>query len=215
MMDKEKNPQHDEIQKKHELQQHEVAQVLNFLKRYGKLIGAGILTAAIVVLASHAMAASKAAKIAEAEQMLMTAQTPEQLQDLISAYKSTPTAPVAQLDLAKMIFNQGDFAEARVQYERFTKNYKSSDLMPIAQFGLAHCTEADGNFAAAAEEFKDFLAGNQGHYLNAPAVLARARCLEQAGNLDESRIVLEDFLAENTGSQWASVAENALQMLNK
>ena len=214
-MDQDKNPQHDEIQKKHELQQREVAQVLNFLKRYGKLIGAGILTATIVVLASRAMASHKAAKIAEAEQMLMTAQTPEQLQDLVSAYKSTPTAPVALLDLAKMLFNQGDFVEARAQYELFTKDYKKNDLMPIAQFGLAHCTEADGNFAAAAEEFKDFLAENQDHYLNAPAVLALARCLEQAGNLEESRIILEDFLAENSGSQWTSVAENALQMLNK
>lgn len=214
-MDKDKNPQHEEVQKKNELHQHEVAQVLNFLKRYGTLIGAGILVATIVVLTSRSMATRKAAKISEAEQMLMTAQTPEQLQDLVKTYKSTPTAPVALLDLAKTLFNQGDYAEARTQYELFARNYKNSDLMPIAQFGLAHCTEADGNYTAATEEFKDFLTKNQDHYLNAAAILALARCLEQAGNLDESRIVLEDFLAENTESQWAGVAENSLKMLSK
>lgn len=214
-MNKDKNPQHDEIQKKNELQQHEVVQVLNFLKRYGKLIGTGVLVAAIVVLASRGMAARKAARIAEAEQMLMTAQTPEALQEIVDTYKSTPTAPVALLDLAKTLFNQGNYAEARVQYELFAKEYKKSDLMPMAQFGLAHCTEADGNFAAAAEEFKDFLADHPESYLSSPAVLSLARCQEQAGNLDEARITLEDFLSENNGSQWTGVAENALQLLNQ
>lgn len=214
-MSKDSNPQHDEVQKKHELEQHEVKQVLDFLKRYGKLIGAGIIAAAVAVLASRGIAANKAAKIAEAEQMLLSAQTPQQLAEVVDNYKSTPTAPTALLNLAKTLFNEGETAQAREQYERFIDDYKKSDDLPIAVFGLAYCTEAEGRFDEAADEFKSFLADNPGHFLESPAVLAMARCLEQAGRFDEARIVLEDFLAQNAGSRWAGAAEVSLQQLAK
>ncbi len=206
---------HDKVLKQHELEQHEVKQVLDFLKQYGKLILAGIIAATVAVLVSRGLAARKAARMADAEQMLMSAQTPQQLEDLVNDYKSTPTAPVALLDLAKRLFNEGQFTQAREQYERFTKDYKRSDLLPIAEFGLAHCTEADGNFAAAISELKDFLAAHPGHYLENPAILAMARCMEQAGQTEEARITLEDFLAENAGSQWSGAAEASLQQLGK
>ncbi len=215
MMNKDDNPKHNEVQKKNELEQREVTQVLDFLKRYGTLIGAGILAAAITVLASKALASNKAAKIAEAEQMLITAQTPKQLEDVVNNYKSTPTAPAALLDLAKTLFNQGDVAQARTQYERFVDDYTNSDLLPMAVFGLAYCTEAEGNFDAAANEFKDFLSDNPGHYLESAAILALARCQEQAGRLDDARITLEDFLAENADSQWTGAAETSLQQLDQ
>lgn len=214
-MSKHANPQHNEVQKKRELEQHEVKQVLDFLKQYGKLIGAGIIAATVAVLVSRAAATHKAAKIAEAEEMLFAARTPQQLEELVDEYKSTPTAPVALLDLAKTLFNQGEIAQARAQYERFMSDYKNSDLRPIAVFGLAHCTEAEGRFDDAVNEFKAFLADNPDHYLKSPAVLAVARCLEQAGRIDEARITLEDFLAENADSQWAGPAEVSLQQLSE
>jgi TolA-binding protein len=202
-----------DVQKQHELEQHEVGQVLEFLKRYGMLIGAGVLAAAVVVMASRGIAAHKAAKLMEAEQMLAQARTPQQIEDVVKNYKSTPTAPAALLDLAKTLFNDGDYEGARAQYERFLQDYKNSTLRPIAEFGLAHCTEADGRFDAAADEFKVFLTRHPDSYLKAPAILAAARCLEQSGQLDESRILLEDFLAENANSLWSGAAEAALQGL--
>jgi predicted negative regulator of RcsB-dependent stress response len=214
-MSKNDNPKHEEVQKKRDLEQHEVKQVLEFLQRYGKLIGAGVVAAAVAVLVSRGLAASKAAKIAEAEQMLTAAQTPQQLEELVNDYKSTPTAPVALLSLAKTLFNQGDIAQARTHYERFLDDYKNSALRPIATFGLAHCTEAEGRFSDAVNEFKDFLAANPDHYLESPAVLAVARCQRKAGQADAARITLEDFLAENVDSQWAGLAEASLELLSK
>ena len=206
---------HDKVQKQHELEQHEVKQVLEFLKRYGKLILAGVIAATVAVVATRGLAARKAVQIAEAEQMLMEARTTQQLEDLVDGYKSTPTAPVALLDLAKRLFNEGQFAAAREQYDRFVNDYKRNELMPIAEFGLAHCTEADGNVEAAIAEFTAFLADHPGHYLEAPAILALARCQEQAGRTDDARITLEDFLAERSGTQWAGAAEASLQQLGK
>lgn len=206
---------HEKVQKQHALEQHEVTQVLDFLKQYGKLIVAGAIAATVTILVSRGVASHKAMKIAEAEQMLMAANTPEKLEVLVNDYKSTPTAPLALLDLAKRLFNEGKIAEARAQYERFAKDYKKSDMMPIAEFGLAHCTAAEGHFDDAAAAFKDFLAAHPGHFLESPAILAMADCAEQAGKLDEARIILEDFLAEKTDSQWTGAAETSLQQLGK
>jgi len=181
----------------HELEQHEVTQVLDFIKQYGKMIGIGLLAAIVAVLISKGCSHQKTEKMIQAEELLLKAQAPQQLEEIVNDYKSTPAAPVALLDLAKTHFNNGDYFQARAQYERFLKEYKTHELSPIADFGLASCSEADG------------------HYLQSPAILALARSMEQAGRFDEARIVLEDFLAENATSQWAGQAENALQQLEE
>lgn len=214
MMDQENAPQNDGLQKKQELEKHEVQEVLGFLKRYGKLIGAGILAAAVAVLASKGLAHHKAARLAEAEQMLMSAGTPQELENVVSKYSSTPTAPVALLNLAKTWFNDGDYAQARAQYDRFLKKYKNHDMRPAAELGLAYCTEAGGDFNGAATQFAAFAEKYSKNFLQPQALLSVARCMEQAGRIDEARIVLEDFLAEKAGTSWAGAAEGALKALN-
>lgn len=215
MKDHERTPNINARQKKEVLEAHEVQEVLGFLKRYGKLIGTGVLAAALTVIGSQVYAHHKAARIAEAEQKLMSAQTPQQLEDLISKYKSTPTAPVALLDLAKTYFNQGETAKAREKYELFLKKYSRHEMRPVAELGLAYCTEADGDFSAAAAQFGEFARQNSTSYLYPQAILSLARCQEQAGQIDQARIVLEDFLTENSGSLWAGQVEGALKQLNE
>ncbi len=206
---------HDDLQKEHELEQHEVIEVLGFLKRYSKLIGTGLVAAIVVALGSMGYRNYQTARIAEAEQALLTAQTPQHLEEIVAQYRSTPVAPVALLNLAKMQFNGGETALARAQYERFLKEYKKHEMLPVAELGLAYCTEADGDFNGATEAFSTFAEAHENHWLHPMAVMSIARCMEQAGRLDEARIVLEDFLAENASTQWAGPAENALQQLNQ
>jgi predicted negative regulator of RcsB-dependent stress response len=214
MKDHEHSPKHAELKNKQALEAHEVQEVIGFLKQYGKLIGTGILAAAIAVIGSRLYANHNASRIAAAEQMLMNAQTPQQLEELVSQYKSTPTAPVALLDLAKTYFNLGDTAQARTQYEHFLKKYSRHDMRPVAKMGLAYCTEADGDFTGAAAQFAEFAKANSTSYLYPQAILSLARCQQQAGQLADARIVLEDFLAENAGTLWAAPIESALKELN-
>lgn len=214
-MDNEHAPQHEDLQKKQALAQHEVQEVVGFLTRYGKLIGTGILAAAITVIISSGIAHYKASRIAKAEQALMSARSPQQLEEVVSKYSSTPSAPVALLDLAKTYFNLGDTAQARAQYGRFLKKYNKHDMRQVAELGLAYCTEADGDFNGAATQFADFASKHSSSYLHPQAILSVSRCMEQAGRIDEARIVLEDFLAENAGTSWAAAAENALKELNE
>jgi predicted negative regulator of RcsB-dependent stress response len=214
-MDTEHSPQHDDLQKKQVLEEHEVKEVMGFLKRYGKLIGTGILAATVTVLVSKGYVNHKASRLAKAEQMLMEANTPQALEAMIDQYGSTPSAPIALLDLAKTYFNMGDAAQARAQYERFLKKYKNHELKTTAELGLAYCTEADGDFNGAATQFAAFAEKNAKNYLHPQAILGVARCMEQAGRIDDARIVLEDFLTESVGTSWAGTAESALQSLNE
>jgi len=215
MMDNDQTPQQDDLQKKQALEQHEVQEVVGFLKRYSKLIGTGILAAAVTVITSSGIAHYKASRLVKAEQALMSARSPQQLEEVVTQYGSTPSAPVALLDLAKTYFNLGETAQARVQYERFLKKYKKHDLRPVAELGLAYCTEADGDFNGAAAQFAAFAEKHAANYLHPQAILSVARCMEQAGQIDEARIVLEDFLAESAGTAWAGSAEGALKQLNE
>jgi TolA-binding protein len=215
MMDNEHAPQHDDLHKKQELEKHEVTEVVGFLKRYGKLIGIGVLAAAVTMLVSMGIANYKASRLTKAEQALMTAKTPQQLEDVVTQYGSTPSAPVALLDMAKTLFNIGDYAQARAQYERFLKKYSTHDMRPTAELGLAYCTEADGKFNDAATQFADFAKKHSSNYLHPMAILSVARCMEQAGRKDEARVVLEDFLTQNADTAWAGTAETALKQLTE
>lgn len=213
MTDHEHTPAHTDLQRKQALEEHEVKEVVGFLKRYGKLIGTGVIAAVLTVVAVRIYTGHKASVLAKAEELLMTARSPEQLEEVISKYSSTPTAPVALLDLAKTYFNAGDAVQARAQYQRFLKKYKAHDMRPVAELGLAYCTEADGDFNGAAVQFAQLAEKYSSSYLHPLAVLGVARCMEQAGRTEEARIVLEDFLAENAGTSWAGTAENALRAL--
>ncbi len=212
-MSKDHSPQHNDLQKEHELKQHEVKQVLKFLKHYGMLIGIGVLAATLAILVSKGCAHQKTEKLARAEELLISARSPQQLEEVVSRYGSTPAAPVALLDLAKTSFNDGDYFQARAQYVRFLKEYKKHELSPIADFGLASCSEADGDFDGAIAQFTAFVEAQDGHYLQPLAVIGLSRSMEQAGRTDDARITLEDFLAEDADSRWAAQAEELLQRL--
>lgn len=198
-----------------DLEQHEVQEVLRFLKRYGKLIGIGVLAAAATVLISSGIGAWRARRTAEAEQRLMQAQTAQQIEAVVNEYSSTPAAPIALLELAKQHGNAGRIAEARQAYSRFLNDYKDHELRATAEFGLAFCTEADGNSAAAADQYRAFADTHTASHLYAPARIGTARCLAQAGQTDQARIILEDFLAEAPGSAWSERAETLLQRLTR
>lgn len=213
MKDHEHAPQHDDVRKQHELENSEVQDVLQFVKRYGKQIGIGFAAVMAVILAVSGITQHRESNRAEAGKMLMEAKTPQQLEEVIARHGSLPVAQTALLSLAKESFNSGDIAQARAQYERFVKEYKNSESLPVAEFGLASCLEAEGNYDSAATQLDAFVKKYTTSYLRPQAILNIARCKKMTGKLDEARILLEDFLAGNIGTRWANEAESALQQL--
>lgn len=207
------SPEHNTLVKKHELETNEVLEVLGFMKRYGKMIGAGLIAAAIMAILSSGYSHYKAKQQTKAGKLFTEAKSAQQLEEIVTKYGATPSAPVALLKLAKDHFNDGEVAQAREQYNRFLKKYSQSELRPIAEMGLAYCQEADGDFNGAAEQFSALNAKYKTSYLHPQLVLNIARCKKLAGSVDDARVMLEDFLISAKGTRWTESAETALQEL--
>jgi predicted negative regulator of RcsB-dependent stress response len=200
--------------KKAELQEHEVPQVLQFIKKYGYQIGIGIMVVAVALMAANAIRARQANKRIAAETLRTSAVSTDQISEVLDQYSSTPSAPLALLTLARDAFNEGNVFQARAHYEQFLADYKKHELTPVAQFGLASCSEADGDFDGAIEQFKA-LTEDQRSFLRPAAIIGLARSLEQAGKPDDARVVLEDYVTEGPSAAWTSDVELALAKLNK
>jgi len=177
-----------------------------------------IMTAAILVLAfaavmlfRHRMAVRKET----ASQLFGRARTLQDLDDLVNRYGSTPTGPAALLSLAKANYNAGNIDVALNKYIEFETRYPKHEMVSVATLGKAHCVEAKGDAASALAEFSAFVDSHPGHFLSPQAVLGKARCLDALGRGEEARVVYEDFVAADPDSDWAFVAQESLERMEK
>jgi len=170
-----------------------------------------VLAFAAVMLFRHRMAVRKET----ASQLFARARTLQELDDIVIKYGSTPTGPAALLSLAKANYNAGNPDVALNKYIEFETRYPKNEMLPVAILGKAHCVEARGDAATALSEFSAFVESHPGHFLTPQAVLGKARCLNALGRGDEARVVYEDFFAADPDSDWASVAQEALERMEK
>jgi thioredoxin-like negative regulator of GroEL len=170
-----------------------------------------VLAFAAVMLFRHRMAVRKET----ASQLFGRARTLQDLDDLVSKYGSTPTGPAALLGLAKANYNAGNMDVALNKYIEFETRYPGHEMLSVATLGKAHCVEAKGDSATALSEFSAFVDSHPGHFLTPQAVLGKARCLDALGRRDEARVVYEDFAAADPESDWAAIAQNALEKMEK
>lgn len=197
------------------LEQHEVPEVLKFLKENGVAIVVG---AAIAVAAFIGFSVWKNSKVAQrdtASSLLASAQTPPQFQEIINNYADTPAAPMAYLSLAAAYHDQGQYDQARHTYIQFQTTYPEHGMLPVAELGVAQSYEGAGSLQDALTGYNSFLSQHPDHFMAPSATFGKARVLELLGNYDEARAVYEDFIAENPDSRWAIRAETGLDFVKK
>lgn len=198
-----------------ELEQHEVHEVLDFLKSYGKTIGGSILLAVLVYLGLSWFRQSRVRDAAEASRLLAAAQTPEQFQAILGAYADAPVAPIAQLGLAAEYFRSGQYDQAMAQYDAFLKAEPKHLLRPDVELNRIQCQEALRQYPEALVAYQAFAKKYADHYRQPAARLGEGRCLEQMGRLDEARAVYEDVMTASPDSAWAGQAGSYLQVMPK
>ncbi len=193
----------------------EIEQLRVFMREYGQslLIGLGLAVAVFLGLVAYRNYRESAG--VRASQMLFAARTPEQLQQIVGQYGSTPVAPVALLALAEQYFDAGQYDLSQYTYQQFVQKYPKHPMVPASEIGKAQCLEAAGQLDQALETFDAFRRSHTNHFLGSVADLGRARCLTQMGRLDEARVAYEDFIAAHPKSGWDTVAETALLFVDK
>jgi predicted negative regulator of RcsB-dependent stress response len=198
-----------------QLEQHEVPEVLDFIKENGVAIVVGVLVAVIGFAGYTIWRNSQAAQIEAAAALFANAQTVPQFQEVLANYPDTPSASLAQLSLGAAYFDQADYPSARAAFEQFASAYPDHLMVPNARLGIAQSLEAQAQFAEALSAYDSFLAANAGHYLVAPAIFGKARVLEEMGRYDEAIAVYDDFISSNPGGDWALRAETGRDFASK
>ena len=148
-----------------------------------------------------------------ADTALMHAQGTADLQSIVDDYASTPSGPLALMELAREKFNAGQFDEAETLYTRFTKKHGDHELAAQAELNLITCKEAKGQLGDAHLLYGEFAKNHAGSYLVPSAMMGRARCLEALDLLDEAQIAYEDIMVNFPETTWSRIAEANLKVV--
>jgi predicted negative regulator of RcsB-dependent stress response len=93
---------------------------------------------------------------------------------------------------AGSFFNQGKFAEAQAQFERFTREHHDSPFLGQALLGVATCLDAQGKTDQALTTYKDLIARHPNESFIPQAKFALARLYIAQNKPELARDLYED-----------------------
>ncbi|MGD9875111.1 MAG: tetratricopeptide repeat protein [Kiritimatiellia bacterium] len=217
-MSAEENKENLEIQKTDAAeapQGDELQEVMTLVREYAAPVAVGLGIVLAVFLGFTAWRNYKTGLERTASTSLMTARSAQDLENIVSQYPGTPSAPTALLTLAAEYLHSGQYLNAQNAYSRFEMQFPEHPMRPAAKIGAAYCIEGEGRYADADAAFKDFVSSHPDHYLTPVAILGQARCQEQLNNAEGARKIYDDFIAANPESPWLPQARTALLYLEK
>ncbi|MGA0368695.1 MAG: tetratricopeptide repeat protein [Kiritimatiellia bacterium] len=129
--------------------------------------------------------------------------TAEDLQILADAFPGEPEAPLARLQAASMLYNDGEFERALADYSLFLKQHPGHPMADNAQWGYWMCQEAMGNLDEAMEGFRSV---TEDQLLYPQALMGQARILEKQGQPDAALAIYEKLQENDPQSSWAEQA---------
>jgi predicted negative regulator of RcsB-dependent stress response len=105
--------------------------------------------------------------------------TAEALAGIADEFPKTQAAPKARLRAGTVYFDQGNYAKAQEQFEKFLREHGDTLWTPQAVLGIAACLDAQNKVNEAITKYSDFIT----RYSSDPAVdqarLSLARLYEQ------------------------------------
>ncbi len=161
-----------------------------------------------------------AAKLAESEALLKTAQT--QLQAVFQKHPNTAFADKARYQYAKTLYYQGNYPEARSQFRQITEKHQAENqsYSLYAQKAIGNCYEQEGDYekAIAAYEAKEFRPSPQlspeiRQFVLANAKFNQALCYEKLGDTAMARAAYEEIIDEFRNALEAGIEQKSLEML--
>jgi TolA-binding protein len=132
---------------------------------------------------------------------------------MAAAYPNSRAATRALLLAAGRLFEEGKYAEAKVQFERFTREHTDSPFRGQALLGIAACLDAEGNATAATVAYKDLIDRLPADHVLPQARFALARLYEAQNKPELARNLFEQVEQGNPYSSLGSEAGMRLEEL--
>jgi len=137
----------------------------------------------------------------------------EALLKVVNDFPGSTAAARALLQAAGLLFQDGKYAEAQTQFQRFLREYPDSTFAYEALFGIAASLEAQGKTDDAAKAYGDLAARNPNAPVSPRAKFAQGRILESQGKLQEARDIYESLARSEQGGTTANEAAFRLEQI--
>ena len=161
-----------------------------------------------------------AEKLEESEELLNTAQT--QLQEIFEKYPNTAFADKARYQYASTLYYQGNYAEARTQFQQVIENHQPENQMYslYAQKAIGNTYEQESNYESAitAYQAKAFpptpqLSPEIRKFVLAEAKFNQAIVYEKSGDLDAALAAYKEILDEFRATLEAGITQRSLELI--
>jgi tetratricopeptide (TPR) repeat protein len=132
---------------------------------------------------------------------------------LAAAYANSRAGARALLLAAGSLFVEGKYAEAKTQFERFTREYSDSPFRSEALLGIAACLDAQGKTDGAVAAYRDLIEHHPAEQVLPQARFALARLYEAQNKPELARNLYEDVERSNPYGSLGSEAGMRLEEL--
>jgi TolA-binding protein len=185
-----------------------------FWLRFQKEIAAALIVVVLAMIGYTGYRFYKNRRESFAAELLGTAKTPRDFQEVASRYPNTPAGASAYLLLAEKFRNEKKFAEANAALQEFIDKNPEHDFVPTAKLAKAANLEAMGKSDEALAIYQQVAAQYPSSFTAPLALISEVPLLKAKNRTDEARRVCEDILTKYRmpGQQLdAAAADNRME----
>jgi len=130
------------------------------------------------------------------------------LEAIVDKYQRTKSAGIASVLLGQVYLNKGDYANARINYEKYVDDYEDEDLLTATAYnGLGVCAEVNEEYLKAARYFEKGGAETEYKFQRHEAFLNAARNYLKANSVEKARKLVELILKAEPEARHKNAAE--------
>ena len=184
-----------------------------FWDRYKKEVMAVLILALLGVAAYGGYHMYSERQANAAAEMLASAKTAADFQEVITEYPRTAAGASAYLLLADAQRNEKKFAEANTTLQTFLDRFPKNELAATARLAMAGNLEALGKKDEALAAYQRLVAGAPAAFTAPIALYTEIHLLKEKKQIDEARRVCETIMTQYRESRLAPDAAYQLRLL--
>ncbi len=194
------------------------AKVTKYLEEHNKLVIGACAAVVVIILATYLMRAGRSAAEGKAavelargaaayERLDLTAAT-DILRTAVEDYGGTKNGALALLHLGNVLYDKGEFSEARKCFAKAARKLRGIEfLAAAASAAVGQCFEQEQDYLQAARRYGEVAKGHAKDPYAPKYFLDAARCYALAGRKEQAEQLLKLLLDKYPDSQERTQAQ--------